>query len=422
MRTILITFALALTTTLVFCQNDFRELDRKSLDYFEKGDYNNLKKTSDIMLAYGMDYYYLRLRLGIAAFRKGKYSEAVENLSRAVRFSSLDTISREFIYYSYLLSGRKGDADLYLLSMPEQYKNSSLTSIKNPLVTKVFAGGTLTGYDYFNYTKNKLYYEAIRYCYSFNAGLETSFLNRYKGTIMFTNLRKTGMFYSLSDSTGRNLDFSQNQLYVRLTRNLFPGWEITGFGHLAFYTEIVPSPRPFRIASKITNKSEYSAGLGLSKKFWKFRAGANVSVSDFENSNQVRGEGYLSYLPSTNLDLYFTTGGMLQNDSNWGNTFQINEEVGIKLSGKIWIETGLMAGNSFHYVRNEGILMNNSFIIPSTTVYCNLILMPWKKLTLNISPSYSRITNYSWNLSSLYRDYKLDLNSFGIVIKIIYNN
>jgi hypothetical protein len=422
MRTVLIILALVLSSSLAYSQNDFRELDMKSRDYFEKGDYSNLKKTSDLMLASGMDYYYLRLRLGIMAFRRGQYSLAVDNLSRALKFSSLDTISREYIYYSYLLSGRKGDADLYLLSMPVQYKSTHFTSSQNQLLTNVFGGSVINGYDYFNYNKNKLYYEAVKYCYSFNAGFETSFMNRFKGTFMFTNLRKTGMVYSAVDSTGKNLDFSQNQVYVKLSGNLFPGWVISGFGHFAFYTEVVPSPRPFRLATTITQKTEYAAGAGLSKNFWKIRAGANVSASNFENSNQIRGEGYLVYLPSANLDLYFTTGGMLQYDSKWGNTYQINEEVGIKLSNKIWLETGLMAGNSFHYVRNEGSLMNNSFIIPSTTVYCNLVMMPWKKITLNISPSYSRVINYSWNLSSLYRDYELDLNSYGIVIKIIYNN
>jgi len=422
MRTILIIFTLTLTTTLVFAQNDFKELDLKSHDFFEKGDYKNLKKTTDLMLSSGMDYYFLRLRMGITAFRAGHYPVAVDNLSMAIKFSSLDTISRDYIYLSYLLSGRKGDADLYLLSLPSQYRNSSLAALQNHVLTNVFGGGTVIGYDYLNYSKNKLYYEAVKYCYSFNAGIEASFLNRYKGTFMYTNLKKTGMFYSAQDSLGRDLNFSQNQIYLKLSGNLFPGWEISGFAHFAFYTEIVPSPRPFRMVTTITRKTEYATGLGISKSYWKIRAGANFSLSNFENSNQIRGEGYLSFLPSGNLNLYFTSGGMFQNDTDWGNTFQVNEEVGFKLSRNTWLETGFITGNSFHYVRNEGSIMNNSFVIPSTTIYCNLILMHWKKITLNISPTYSRISNYSWNLSSLYRGYEVDLNSFGIVIKLIYNN
>jgi len=197
---------------------------------------------------------------------------------------------------------------------------------------------------------------------------------------------------------------------------------LTGFSHFAFYTEIIPAPRPFRQNSTVNQKGEYALGLGISKSGWKIRAGANFSVSNFENSNQIRGEGYLTCLPAGNLNLYFTTGGMLQNDTDWGNTFQVNEEAGLKLSRSIWLETGLVLGNSFHYVRDMGYFMNNSFMIPSATLFCNVILMQWKKITLNITPSYSRNKNYSWNLTSLYHDYELDPNSFGVAIKIIYNN
>ena len=239
---------------------------------------------------------------------------------------------------------------------------------------------------------------------------------------MFTNLKKTGTYYSSVDSTGKALDFSQNQLYMKISGNIFPGWEISGFGHFAFYTEIVPAPRPFRLNSTVTQKGEYALGLGLSRSYWKIRTGLNASISNFENSKQVRSEAYLTYLPSGNLNLYFTAGGMLQNDSNWGRTYQANADFGLKLSKIIWFEAGILRGNSFHYIRESGFIMNNSFLIPSTSVYCNFILMPLKKITINISPSYTVNNSYSWNLSSLYRGYEVDPNSFGIVIKIIYNN
>ena len=146
------------------------------------------------------------------------------------------------------------------------------------------------------------------------------------------------------------------------------------------------------------------------------------SLSNFENSNQVRGEGYITFLPYSNLNLYFTSGGMFQTDRDWGETFQVNEEVGIKIARSVWLETGLVVGNSFLYSRNMGYLMNNSFMIPSTTVYCNLIVTTWKNLALNISPFYSKNNNYSWNLNSLSRTGELNPNSFGIAFKITYNN
>ena len=422
MRTLLILLGLLAISIRIFAQNDFRALDQKTYEFYNKGDYKNLKKTGDLMLAGGMDYYYLRLRMGITAFNNCHYSIAAKHFTKALQFSSMDTISREYIYYSYLLSGRKADADLYLSNVPADKKNNLLNGVQKPWLTDVYAGASLSGYDYITYNKNKLYYESVKYNYSLFAGLEASFLERFKATLMYTNLKKTGMVYSAADSTGKDLNFTQNQLYAKLSGSIFPGWEFSGFGHFAFFTEVVPSPRPRFIGASVTTRTDYVAGLGISKNGWKIRTGVNFSLSNFENSNQVRGEGYITFLPYSNLNLYFTSGGMFQTDRDWGETFQVNEEVGIKIARSVWLETGLVVGNSFLYSRNMGYLMNNSFMIPSTTVYCNLIVTTWKNLALNISPFYSKNNNYSWNLNSLSRTGELNPNSFGIAFKITYNN
>jgi hypothetical protein len=172
----------------------------------------------------------------------------------------------------------------------------------------------------------------------------------------------------------------------------------------------------------INRRTNYVLGFGASRNGWKFRAGINFSATNFENSAQVRAEGYLTYLPYSNPDLYFNTGGMIQNDKNWGETYQVNEEAGIKISRLVWLETGIVLGNAFQYARNQGYIMNNSYLIPATTLYCNIISAFRNKITLNISPYYSKNKNYSWNLISLYRDNELNPNTFGLTIKLIYNN
>lgn len=107
-------------------QTDFNTLDKKSYDYYIKGDYKNLKKTADSMFSQGIDYYYLRMRLGILAYNKQQYSDALRHFTKALEFNSSDTISREYIYSSYLFSGRKADANLYLESIPRDNKNITL--------------------------------------------------------------------------------------------------------------------------------------------------------------------------------------------------------------------------------------------------------------------------------------------------------
>jgi hypothetical protein len=411
-------------STKLLAQNDFLSIDKQTYDYYMNGDYRNLKRTADTMLSQGMDYYYLRMRLGILSYNNELYSSALKHFNRALEFNSGDTLSREYIYYSYLFSGRKTDALLYLETIPWNQKNIALKSLSKTGPTAIFAGSSASGSDVTLYNSNSLYYEAVKSSLSFNAGFESYFSNNLKGTFAFTNFRKAGTAYSESDSLGTDLNFSQNQVYAKLTGYLFPGWEFSGFGHVALYstTNTVVAGRYGRYSNSVVAKTEYTVGGGISKNGWKIRAGANISLSNLGNSNQMRGEGYITWLPSGNLKLYLTSGGMYQNDINWGKTYQINQEIGLKLSNSLWLESGIVKGNSFLYARNQGYAVNNSFQSPATTIYSNIIILPGKHFSITVTPFFTKNDIYSWDLNDYTRTDKLITNSFGGSIKLIYKN
>jgi hypothetical protein len=401
-------------------QYDFSTLDRKTYDYFSNGDYRNLKQTSDTMISLGMDHYYLRVRLGITEFNKQFYPGAVKNLGKAIKFNSLDTISAECIYNSYLYSGREADAMLYLKSIPEDKRNRSLKASYVLSSSEFFIGSFGSLYDVVTYQQNNLNYEALNNSFGINAGVETYFLNRFSGTFIYTNFHKSGTKFSPVITTGESLNFIQHQFYSKISGYLFPGWEFTGFGHIAFYSESVTLGMPGNRIKINQTTNEYLGGIGLSKNLWKIRAGANISFSNFSNSRQLRGEGYFTWLPSGNLNLYLTSGWMGQNDINWGGTYQISQEIGLKIFKSLWLESGLVKGNSFLYARNFGSMINNSFQIPAITIYTNLIVLAVKHLKFSIMPFYSENNIYSWNLTTYTRANKLNINSFGGLIKLTY--
>jgi hypothetical protein len=404
----------------ISAQRDFLTLDKLTYEYFLKGDYKNLKVTADSMNLQGIDYYYLRMRTGILAYSNQDYSNAVKNFTKAIGFNSLDTMSHEYIYNSYLFSGRKGDAILYLESIQRDKKNTTLLSVPKPGLSEVFAGSSVSGSDVFTYTSNSLFYEAVKSNLSITAGLETYFSNRVRGTFSFTNFRKSGTEYSPSNPTGITLNYSQNQVYGKLSVTPIQGWELSFFGNLLFYSNTVPVLRQGNTVLQNLNYTEYTGGLGIIKNGWKIRTGGSFSLSNFSNSIQTRGEGFLTYLPSGNLNLYFTTGGMYQFDQTWGGTYQVNGDVGIKISKSLWFETGISRGNSFLYSRNMGSNVNNSLLTPATSVYGNLIILAAKRLSINLTPYYVRNETYSWDLTANSRTDKLTPDSFGGSIKLIY--
>lgn len=421
MRIILIIASLLAVSTNLFAQSDFVTLDKQTYDYYLKGDYKNLKKTGEEILSRGIDYYFLRMRLGILAYNNQRYSSAVRHFRRVIDFYALDSISKEYIYYSYLFAGRSSDATLYLQSIPYSERNKTLRSIKWQGLTNVYVSYYTATSDTVYYSTNSLYFESVKNSRSINAGFETYFSSTLKGHFEYSNFNKTGLAYSSTSSTGSNLDFTQNQIYAKLTRMAFPGWEFSGFGNIVLSSDKdTKTTQGNRRSSSIQLKSEYVGGVGIVKNGWKVRLGANISFSNFSGSNQLRGEGYLTYLPFGNLNLYSTSGGMYQSDKNWGSTYQMNQEIGFKAFKFLWIESGVIKGNSFLYARSQGLSVNNSYLIPATSFYGNLIFIIGQHFNITASAYFSKNETYSWDLTSHTRTDLQLLNSSGGKITLTY--
>lgn len=416
-----IIFALAIIMAIPihsFAQLDDLSIDRQTYEQYLRGDFRSLKKTSAEAFSKGIDHYYLRIRIGILSYNNQRYHSSVKHFNKALEFNAWDTISREYIYYSYLFAGRKADANLFLGSIPDEKKSNTLKQLKNSGFSQAFSSFSYSSFNPTQYTTNSLYYEAIESSTSANAGFESFLSKHLKVNLSYTLFSKTGTVYSYNNSNGKNLDFYQNQLYLQLTALIYPGWEFTGFGQYAAYTDLFSTSQGSGRRSSSKLISEYVGGFGFAKNGWRVRGGVNVSFSNFSKSNQFRTEGHLFYLPFGNLNLYLTSGGMFQNDKNWGNTFQINQEVGLKIFKHLWIESGAIFGNSFLYARNYGVSMNNSFLIPSTTIYSNFIVLLTKRTFLTLSPYYVENHIYSWDTINFTKSNRVITDSFGCNIKL----
>lgn len=423
MRNVLIiTVILIVSPIVLFAQNDFATLDKQTYDYYLKGDYKNLKITGGKMLSNGIDYYYLRMRMGILAFNNQHYSSSFKHFTKAIHFNSWDTVSRSYIYYSYLNSGRKNDAKLYLETIPWDKRNNDLRSIEKHVLHEAYLNVSTANYDVKYYDTRVDNYEAVKNFLIVDFGIEAMFSPSFKGSFAYSNVRKTGTEYSKANTSGTNLNFSQNQLYFKLAGFKFPGWEFSGFGHIVFYSVGSSQSQQGGRNAATQYKSEYLGGLGVSKNGWRLRASVSASISNFGGSSQVRGEGFLTYLPFGNLNFYLTSGGMFQKDKNWGETYQINQEVGFKLAKYFWLESGVVAGNSFLYSKNQGFILNNSFQVPVTSVYGNLIFLLGKKFSITLTPQYNMYHIYTWDLNNFNRYDKLNLGSIGGAIKLTFKN
>lgn len=419
MRSASVILLLALSVSALG-QGNYLLIDRQTYDQYLRNDYKNLRRTSDDAISQGIDFYYLRMRIGILSYNRQRYRHAFRHFTKAIEFNSWDTISREYIYYSYLFAGRYGDANLFLSSIPNDKKNYMLKHLKPSILSNTYLSTSASAYDAFFYSTNSLYYEAMESNIGLSAGFESYFSPRLRGNFVYTYFSKKGKAYSSATPEGKPIDFGQNQLYARLTRLVFPGWEFSGFGHYAMYNDLFSSVQAGtgRRASRGKLISEFLGGIGITKSSWYFRGSVSASYSNFGNSSQLRGEGYMMYLPFANLNFYITAGGMHQTDTNWGSTYQINQEIGRRVCKYFWLEVGAIQGNAFLFARNQGIAVNNSYLIPSSSIYSNLIFLMGKRFSVTLTPYFSENHMYSWDLINYTRTDRVVVNSYGINLKI----
>jgi tetratricopeptide (TPR) repeat protein len=100
----ILSLTLGLFLTSTFAQTEtvnFVNVDTASYNAYLKKDWKKVIRISKLAIDNNIDYYYLRMRAGIAYYEKAKYSHAIMHFKKALEFNSSDTIAEKYVYYAY---------------------------------------------------------------------------------------------------------------------------------------------------------------------------------------------------------------------------------------------------------------------------------------------------------------------------------
>lgn len=103
---------------------DFATANSKTLQYTNAAKWDSVIYYGNIALKNNIDYFYLRVRLGMAYYNKQNYTKSISEFEKAIKFNSSDTYAQEMHYYSYVLAGRESDAQYLFSSFTETEKNN----------------------------------------------------------------------------------------------------------------------------------------------------------------------------------------------------------------------------------------------------------------------------------------------------------
>ncbi|MCX6163896.1 MAG: hypothetical protein NTU73_03380 [Ignavibacteriae bacterium] len=88
---------------------DQKEVDGKTFALYSAGKWDELAEECEYAIDNGVDFFYLRLRAGIAYYSNTNYMSAIKHFEKAMVFNPTDIVTIEYLYYSYLFSGRESD-------------------------------------------------------------------------------------------------------------------------------------------------------------------------------------------------------------------------------------------------------------------------------------------------------------------------
>lgn len=124
MKLIIKGMLLFLWGTMLYGQDSLnsKRVNIKTLHYYYQKEWKPLLNMGNQAIKAGIDFKYLRYRMGIAHYELGHYNAASANFSLVERASLQDTILQEYLYYSYLFGGRTADARLYTEKLDQRLK------------------------------------------------------------------------------------------------------------------------------------------------------------------------------------------------------------------------------------------------------------------------------------------------------------
>jgi len=330
---------------------------------FLKSNWKELVNTGKSFIKNGIEFYYLDVRLGIAYYNLNKYRKAVKYFEKAYKADKNNDLVKEYLYYSYIFSGREPDAEKLKKTFTDEFlKNINLN--KTPFITAITLDSRIeNNKDYLiKPDTGNLLTQAVRTKYSyFSAGLEQIF-GQTRLYYNYGRIQKNNNLYYVDSA--ENIGFYQefinqkviqNQLYFNFSNQIKYGLNISVAVNWLHLTSKLDS------LNIKDNYNNFVGAFSITKDFTNFKTGLYSSFSNLSNNIQIQPGITLTWYPlsSTNLYLYFNGSYKAEKaDGNWGGNFILIPGLGFGLHN-FYIEPSYTFGDIKNFTEANGLIINN---------------------------------------------------------------
>lgn len=406
-------YKIIIITILITCsmvgysqkKSTYPVVENLTYKYYQQENWDSLLVVGIEALDQGMDYYYLRMRVGIAYYEKKKYTKAIEHFRKALSFYKLDNVASEYLYYCYIFLGMEYEAKTLTETFDEKRKDSM--NIRNSFLKDVsVSGGKTMNNDFKQLSGNpinenhSIYNENNLAKDNLYGGISLShFLGKsIKVTHSYTYLQYNRIDNYYDDFSGISQfphTSQQNQYFIsagfRLKRDrvftvgYHQVWLHSYSNTISYSREVAEVPL---FKNNLIDTREHSFVLGLSKSKNNSVLDVHLIFSNFSQLSQRQLSLGNTLYPLSNRNLYFRTeamasfqkGGLSPNGPNWA----VEETIGGKI-GKIWLEAGGKIGSIANMTNGNGSIIYNDPDLKKSEIHLGVTIPTSIGLNLSLT-------------------------------------
>jgi len=362
----------------------FNRINNETYRLYLEEQWDSVVMLGKAALRQEIDYYYLRMRIGIAYYHKKNYRVAATHFNKALEMNQGDPVALEYLYYARLMAGQAQQA-----SVIRSRFNGALSQKLPAEKGRFFKAG---GVEYLYTTSDfALPDEIPGDFYALPAGaltvplhfsnvavsLENGIAPGISLAHAYTYLSKDNYYYQ-NEGTGifyimDKQHVVQHQYYLSPQFTFRSGLTLLPMVHLisTYYQSILSS----------TSGGGYMGGAGTSTvgyvhdihlaggmtmvKNWRcVDLSGGAAFANLNGTRQFQGRFGITWYPLGNLNLY--AGAGLSGQQEWSENSSVSRwvpdlKVGVAVAEKVWIEADAAMGEMHNYLERNGSIVYNGF-------------------------------------------------------------
>jgi hypothetical protein len=352
----------------------FGEADSLSYRAYLEQDWKKVRLAVHSSLEAGYDYYYLRMRAGIAEYARNRPGQAIAHFRKALEFSRKDPDALAYLYLSLLNSANYQEARLLYDSLPAGARQRYEIPQRKP-ITGFFIE---PGY-FFNPAADSLaavrpeaeythHYTVPSYLYA-GAGFSFEAGRRFSGTLAANTISFTAdqqFITANNEPITKDVSFSQQSLYLAGEYYLGKGFAMELAGQVLSATYPLYSWKGSTFGGEYVEEPfhyrDFALHASLVKRFPFVLVRARADLNRFKGKGYLQAGADLTLLPTGSRNLYFQSGGTWVKDSlNPFGRFIFDAKAGIRLFRETWLEGFCSIGQVQYYSEKSAYVVYNNF-------------------------------------------------------------